>query len=247
MPHPHDLPQDDLDCALASAERPDLLLELVHLSRSAFGVHTRHYPSTINYPWAASRLEDLPAGSRLLEIGAGVNPLPLFLAERGMFVDCVDGSDFIRTLPPGDDWNEWGFFDYGALHSNLASFNVSSTAFEPSLPYDAIYCISVLAHMPTPVREATLRLCRTWLKPGARLALAIDLIAGTDILWNRGGSDETPEQHGTWRDVETQLRNLGFDILESRIDRNIRHSPVDLHLLVARAWAPASAVGSGPR
>jgi len=235
MSHPHDLPQEELDRALAMVERPDLLRQLVHLSRSAFGVHTRHYPHTINYPWAVSRLEDLPAGSRLLEIGAGVNPLPLFLARKGMFVDCVDSSDFTRTLPPGEDWNEWGFFDYGALHANLVSYNVSTTAFVPSHSYDAIYSISVIALMPTPVREATLRLCRTWLKPGARLVLAIDLIAGTETLWNRGGSDETPEQHGTWRDVEAQLQSLGFGILESRIERGIRHSPVDLHFLVVQA------------
>jgi hypothetical protein len=234
MPHRHDMPQGELDLALAEAERPDLLRQLVQLSRSAFGFYTRHYPHTINYPWAASRLEALPAGSRLLEIGAGVNPLPLFLAERGNFVDCVDGSDVTRMLPAGDDWNEWGYFDYGSLHSNLASHNVSATVFAPLQLYDAIYCVSVIAFMPTPVREAMLRLSRTWLKPNAKLVLATDLIAGTDTLWNRGGSEETPEQHGTWRDVETQLRNLGFDILESRIDRNIRHSPVDLHFLVGQ-------------
>ncbi len=145
MSHRQDLPQDNLDRALATAERPDLLRQLVHLSRSAFGVHTCHYPHTLNYPWAASRLEDLPSESRLLEIGAGVNPLPLFLAEKGMFVDCVDSSDFTRTLPPGDDWNEWGYFDYSTLHSHLASYNVSATDFEASEQYDAIYCISVIA------------------------------------------------------------------------------------------------------
>jgi hypothetical protein len=241
MSHRHDLPQEDLDRALATAERPDLLRQLVHLSRNVFGSYTRHYPHTINYPWAASRLEDLPSESRLLEIGAGVNPLPLFLAEKGMFVDCVDGSDFTRTLPPGDDWNEWGYFDYGTLHSRLASYNVSSTDFEPAEQYDAIYCISVIALMPTPVREATLRLCRTWLKPGGKLVLAIDLIAGTETLWNRGGSEETPERHGTWRDVESHLLALGFHVTESRIERDIPHSPVDLHFLVGRIPASTSA------
>jgi hypothetical protein len=186
-------------------------------------------------------LEDLPPKSRLLEIGAGVNPLPLFLAGKGMFVDCVDGSDFTRTLPPGDDWNEWGYFDYSTLHSHLASYNVSATEFEASEQYDAIYCVSVIALMPTPVREATLRLCRTWLKPGGKLVLAIDLIAGTDTLWNRGGSEETAEQHGTWRDVESQLVALGFRVIESKIERKIPHSPVDLHFLVAHVEASASA------
>src|SRR5688572_26812748 len=154
MSHRQDLPQANLDRALVTAERPDLLRQLVHLSRSAFGVHTCHYPHTINYPWAASRLEGLPPGSRLLEIGAGINPLPLFFAEKRMFVDCVDSSDFTRTLPFGEDWNEWGFFDYSSLSPRIASFNTSVTSFSPSVPYDAIYCISALALMPASVREA---------------------------------------------------------------------------------------------
>ena len=117
---------------------------------------------------------------------------------------------------------------------HIASFNVSVTAFAPSEPYDAIYCISVIALMPTPVREATLRLCRSWLRPGAKLVLAIDLIPGTDTLWNRGGSEESPEEHGTWQGVEAQLQSLGLHILESRIERRVYHSPVDLHFLVVR-------------
>jgi hypothetical protein len=160
-----------------------------------------------------------------------------------MLVDCVDDSDFTRTLPVGDDWNEWGFFDYGSLHPQIASFNVSATAFAPREVYDAIYCISVIALMPTPVRDATLRLCRGWLRPGARLVLAIDLIAGTDTLWNRGGSEESPGEHGTWQGVEARLQGLGFDIIESTIQRGVRHSPVDLHFLVAKA--PDASIAEG--
>ena len=234
MPHPNDLPQDDLDRALACAERPDLLLLLVETSRRAFGLHTRHYPHTINYPWTASRLEALPGGSRLLEIGAGINPLPLYLAEKGMHVDCVDSSDFTRTLPADGDWNEWGFFDYATLHPNLAAHNCSIADFQPSHSYDSIYSVGSIAHMPTPVRETCLRNCRAWLKPGGILVLAIDLIPGTDTLWNLGGSEETPEQHGTFHDMQNQLRSLGFDFGAPRIDRNVRKSRTDLYFLEAR-------------
>ena len=127
-----------------------------------------------------------------------------------------------------------GLLDYSSLNSRIASFNMSVETFRPLLPYDAIYCISVLALMPTPVREATLRLCQAWLKPGAKLVLAIDLIPGTDTLWNLGGSEESPEEHGTWRDVEHQLQDYGFQILESRIERGVYRSPVDLHFLIVR-------------
>ena len=233
--HPCDLPAEDLDRALAAAERPDLLRQLVDTSRRAFGLFTRHYPFTIIYPWAISNLEELAAESRILDFGAGINPLPLYLAEKGMFVDCVDNSDFARTLPAGKDWNDWGFFDYATLHQNLAAHNCSITEFKPLHIYDAIYSNCAIAHFPSPVREETLKKCWLWLKPGGRLILAVDLIPDTDTIWNLGGSQETPEQHGTYHDMEQQIRSLGFMITESRIQRRVdRWSRTELYFLVAR-------------
>jgi len=233
--HPGDLPLEDLNRALAASERPDLLQQLVDTSRRAFGLHTRHYPHTINYPWGVSRLEGLSAGSHILDFGAGVSPLPLYLAEKGMFVDCVDNSAFARTLPAGEDWNEWGFFDYGTLHPNLTAYNCSITDFKPLHLYDAIYSICSIAHFPSPIREETLRNCSAWLRPGGRLVLAVDLIAGTNSIWNLGGSEETPEQHGSYHDLEQQIRSLGFMITESRIRRRVDGwSRTDLYFLVAQ-------------
>jgi SAM-dependent methyltransferase len=233
--HPGDLLPEDLDRALAAAERPDLLQQLVNTSHRAFGLHTRHYPHTINYPWTISRLEGLAAGSRILDFGAGVSPLPLYLAERGMFVDCVDNSDFTRVLPASEDWNEWGFFDYGTLHRNLSAYNCSIAKFKPSHIYDAIYSVCAIAHFPSPVREETLRNCWAWLRLGGRLILAVDIIPGTDTIWNLGGSKETPEQHGTYRDMEQQIRSLGFTITENRIQRKVNGwSRTELYFLVAQ-------------
>ena len=231
---PVELLSEDLTRALATAERPDLLRCVIDASRRAFGVHMRHYPHTINYPWIASRLEGIPTGSRFLDVGAGASPLPLYFAEAGMYVDCVDNSDIQRTLPPGGDWNEWGFFDYATLHANLTAHNSAIQDFKPWHPYDAIYSVGALAHFPSSIRERTLRNCWAWLKPGGRLLLAVDLIPSTDALWNLGGSEETPEQHGTYRDMEQELRTLGFSIEESRILRKVDNwSRTDLYFLVA--------------
>jgi hypothetical protein len=232
---PAALPVESLTHALSIAERPDLLQRLVDTARRAFGVHMGHYPHTINYPWTASRLEGIPAGSRVLDIGAGCSPLPLHLAECGMFVDCVDNSDFTRTVPAGAEWNEWGFFDYGTLHQNLSAYNVAIDEFRPWHRYEAVYSVGAIAHFPSPIREQTLKKCSVWLKPRGRLVLAVDLIPGTDTLWNLGGSEETPEQHGTYVDVEHQLQSLGFSIKESRILRNIdRWSRTDLYFVAAQ-------------
>jgi len=235
-----ELGDEDIRISLETAERPDLLRELFDTSRRAFGVNFRHYPHTINYPWILSRLETLPLESRVLDIGAGVSPLPVRLAEMGMFVDSVDNSDIIRTLPPSSDWNEWGFFDYGTLHRNIASHNCSAIEFQPWRRFDAIYSASSMAHFPSLARKGTLAMCWNWLKLGGRLVLTIDLIPNTDSIWNLGGSDETADQHGTYRDVERELSGLGFNIDESRVLRDVRRSSTDLWFLLAHKPSSAS-------
>ena len=230
--HPGDLPREELERAVAVSEQPALLKELVTTSRRVFGVFTKHYAYTINYPWVVSRLTALPPGSRVLDVASGVSPVPVYLAEHGLLVDCVDNSDIVRTLPPGEDWNDWGFFDYRTLHPNLAAYNCSILDFEPSHAYDAIYSISSIAHFPSAVREQTLRNCAAWLTAGGRLILAIDLIPESDILWT-GGSGELPAQHGTYHDVVDQVRSLGLSITETRILRKVHRSRIDLFFLVA--------------
>ena len=108
---------DDADVARARAEapRPDLLDELVATGRAVFGFFPNHYPHTLNYPWVLERLEPLRPGARVLDVGAGVSPLPIVLSRRGILVDSVDKSSTSRTMPVGADWNEWGFFDYSVV------------------------------------------------------------------------------------------------------------------------------------
>jgi 2-polyprenyl-3-methyl-5-hydroxy-6-metoxy-1,4-benzoquinol methylase len=221
---------------MSSTSRPELLRILVELSRQAFGFFTNSFHNTINYPWAAARLEPLTEGTRVLEIGAGLNPLPLFLAERGVFVDCVDGSPIIRTPPPAGDWNEWGYFDYSILNSNLMSHHCDVGEFTPCSAFDVIYSVCVIAHMSRATREDTLRRCRKWLKPGGALLLAIDLIPATDFLWNRGGGSlEPPPEHGTINDLMSQLSKLGFVIAEQTVLRNMpRHDRTELLFLACK-------------
>jgi SAM-dependent methyltransferase len=233
MVHLSGLSNADLERALAGAKRPDLLKILVDTSRESFGFSTKHFPHVINYPWVAARLEDLPARSHILDVGAGVSPIPVWLAQRGMEVNCVDSHPVVRSLPATDDWNEWGFFDYGQLHPNLTSHHCSIAEFTPLTTFDAIYSICVLAHMQRTVREDTLRRCREWLRPGGRLLLTIDLIPATDFLWNRSeGTDvESLLVHGAVADVLLQLGELGFRLNESSILRTIYNSRTDLLLI----------------
>jgi SAM-dependent methyltransferase len=227
--HPRDISAEDLDRALATARRPDLLRQLVDLSRRALGFYTSHYPHTLNYPWIVEWLERVPKG-RVLDIGAGVSPVPLLLAERGLFVDCVDSHPVVRTPPTKPDWNEWGFFDYGALHENLTAHQCDIANFTPPARYDAIYSISSLVHMTRDVREEVLRHCGEWLGPQGLLLLAIDVIPASDFLWNRseGHEVEPPVRHGTVDDVVHQVTGLGFQIEEFQLKRTVYKARTDL-------------------
>jgi SAM-dependent methyltransferase len=228
--HPRDLSPEAYALAMASGERPELLQQLVETSRRIWGVYTSHFPHTINYPWIAAKLENLIDGARILDIGAGASPLPLFLAERGAYVDTVDPHWLIRTTAASPDWNEWGFFDYGVLHPRLTSHHCAVADLRPSRLFDAIYSVSVIAHLARSVREDAFRRCQNWLGPGGILLLAIDIIPSTDYLWNysEGQEVEAPEEHGSIDDVTHQLAALGFRIDESRVVRNVPTSRTDL-------------------
>jgi hypothetical protein len=228
--HPHDIPAEYLALALGSASRPDLLESLVEISRRAFGFYTRHYPHTLNYPWAAEKLERFTEGTRILDIGSGVSPIPLWLASRGVILDCVDSSEIVRVPPASVDWNEWGFFDYALLNNNIAAHHCSVHDFKPTGAYDAIYSISTLAHMFSGEWKNTLHLCGNWLRPGGTMLLGIDLLPNTDFLWNISSRVEMEprSQHGTVSNVEDLLVGQGLVVRELKILRNVPYSRTDL-------------------
>jgi flagellar assembly factor FliW/2-polyprenyl-3-methyl-5-hydroxy-6-metoxy-1,4-benzoquinol methylase len=228
--HPNDMSAADFNEASRLSKRADLLRLLADLSRETFGFYTRHFPRTIEYPWVAEKLEWLRPGQRVLDLGAGLNPLPLFLARRGIRVDTLD-SHPVKRVPPADStWNEWGFYDYAQVHSNLRSHQLDAAAFEPDSPLDVVYSVSVIEHMPRATWEAVLGRCRSWLAGNGRLLLTIDLIPGTDSLWNysEGQVVEPVEVHGNVTDFVNCLRSLGFRVTETFTQRQVPKSRTDL-------------------
>lgn len=228
--HPNDMAADDFKHASLLTERPDLLRRLADLSRRSFGFYSKHFARALIYSWLAEKLEDLALGRRVLDIGAGLNPLPLFLAERGAAVECVDSHYLARVPPIHPSWNEWGFYDYGRDHPNLRAHNVEACSFAPAAPFDVIYSVNVIEHMLRKTWEATLGRCREWLGGKGRLLLTADLIPGTELLWSyaEGREVEPPGVHGDTGALIGRLEGLGFTLSEWFIRREVPKTRPDL-------------------
>lgn len=237
------MPGDVLDRLLTEVDRPDLLKQLVEISRTSFGFFNRNHHMSIYYHWMARELEPFPAGQRMLDIGAGIYPIPLWLAARGHRVDCVDGSPLVRRLPPTPDWNEWGFFDYSALDGKLRSFNCNISAFEPAAEsYDVVYAVGSLSCLSKGEWPGTLRMIKRALVPGGTLVLCVDVVRDTDFLWNwvmsenstdeEYGGDMVPlAEHVSLSDLRGNLADAGLRIDGFTLDRQVAESPTD-HLFV---------------
>ncbi len=117
--------------------------------------------------WVAGRAASVPAGARVLDVGAGTCPY------RPLFAHCdYVTHDFKRY----DGVKLGGGTDYGAI--DLVSEITAIPA--PPSSFDVVLCTEVLEHVPRP-REAVLEMARL-LRPGGRLLLTAPLGSGLHQL-----------------------------------------------------------------
>ena len=234
--NPHDITAARLCGALASSPHPALLKSLVALGRDKLGFFPQTIIRCIEYPWIAARMPRPLDGLRVLDMGAGVSPLPLWLARQGARVTTVDGHDKIRAAPAQPDWNEWGYLDYGQLDRQIRSHHCMMQDLRGAGPFDLIYSVSVIEHIPAEARRAVLAAMKDNLAPGGRLLLTLDLIPGTDQLWNLSEGLRVDEgaAHGSIADFMTELATLGFDVTEKTEFRSIEDSRTELLMVDAR-------------
>ena len=228
--HPNDMPADDFNYASLVTERPDLLRRLADLSRRSFGFYTNHFARALEYTWLAGKLEDLAPPGRVFDIGAGLNPLALFLAERGANVECVASYSLAPVPSVYPSWNEWGSYNYGRDYPNLLVHHVEAAAFEPAAPFDVIYLASGIEHIPRKSWKPTLQRCRRWFGERGHLLLTANLIPGTELLWNyaEGREVAAPGVHGDTGALIGWLEDLGFRRREWFISREIPRTRRDL-------------------
>lgn len=230
----NDIGEDNLSNVLRSSNFPDLLSELVDISRNSFGWFTRHPSRAFEYPWIISEIPSL-SRKRILDVGAGVSPLPLFFSHKGAIVTTIDNSRHIRKMEDNPkSWNEWGFLDYSSLDLNIISIHedVQFANFESDY-FDYVYSVSVIEHMPSFLRRAMLKNVAHWLRKQGRLILTIDLIPNTNDLWNysEGQIVEPVHQHGTYEELVLELHKEGFTLIKDSFLRNLPNTRVDCAFL----------------
>ena len=112
--------------------------------------------------WISSQAIELPAGSRVLDAGAGSCPY------RDLFSHCeYKAQDFTSLSDEQLSGGRYGQIDYVC---DIASIPV------PDASFDAILCSEVLEHLPEPIK--VIREFARILKPGGKIIITAPLGSG---------------------------------------------------------------------
>jgi SAM-dependent methyltransferase len=232
--HPRDYPATTLDPLIARHPDPLTLAAIRLYAWRTLRFYPDHSPRLWEYPVAAGLIIDaLPKGSSIVDVGAGTTPLAPFLTSKGYVVDTVDPSPRRRGWPPEDDWNEWDFLDYQRGGLAHRSWNCTVDQLPSRLRFDGAYSISVIEHVPADDRRAMLAEMAARTRRGGPVVLTIDLVRGTDDLWNRnlGVEVEDPDVHGTLQDVIDEGARVGLELFRKETVRDWGDTHVDIGLL----------------
>jgi SAM-dependent methyltransferase len=170
---PNRAPNRTLD--LAELERPAfrrIVEELEAMLATEPGAYL-HPSKRWEYPWALEQARLAP-GSRILDAGAGASIFPVYLAREGHRVTALD-LDARRALGGG----------HGVVvpyvRGDLTALPFADESF------DAVFCISVVEHLPEQAVPAALRELRRALRPGGKLLLTTDFFEDAAAeLWYEG-------------------------------------------------------------
>jgi Methyltransferase domain len=240
--HPRDYPASTLAPLVKRHPDPAMLMEMRVHARRTTGFYPDHSPRLWEYPVVAGLVEEhLQPGSRLLDIGAGVSPLSPFLTSRGYEVDTLDPSTVHRDWSDHKEWNEWHYLDYGAAGLARRSWNCTLDELPKALSYDGVYSVSVIEHVPAATRRKLLDDISLRTRLGGLVVLTIDLVPGTDDLWNMnlGVEVDDPAVHGTFPEVIGECNRVGLEVFHQEAVREWPETHVEIGLLVARKVRPS--------
>lgn len=145
---------------LADLDRPEfrsVTVELDRLLTDYPGLYV-HPGKRWEYPWSLSRA-GLSPGMQVLDIGCGRSVFPALLAALGARVGAID-----RDLPPAEERPS----DVRYVAADMTRLPFLREAF------DAVFCLSVIEHLPRDAMSTALAEMRRVLRPSGRLLLTTD-------------------------------------------------------------------------
>lgn len=225
----YDIGEDRLAQALARSTDPELLSSIAALARTVFGWFNRRATRADEYVWIVHKIGS-EGGKTIADIGAGVSPLPIYLARKGNRLITIDHSSQQRILGQQRqaEWNGWGFFDYSQVEIGIRSINQDANdVVIGAQSLDCLYSVSVIEHLHSEIRRILWSRIWEWLKPGGDLLLTVDLEPNTRALWNfeQGQLVEEQGAHGDCECLITELRRSGFFLVDITIERNYPDKP----------------------
>jgi len=159
-----------------------------------------HATKQWEYPYAVSKLADLPVSAKIADIGSGRGMLAWYFAEKGYDVTTYDIN--YAWDPRKERDIEHRFIQFARTKGFTVGFGSVFNIPAEDNTFDAVTCISVVEHVPFK-RFAIKEMMRV-LKPGGKLIITYDMVLASEI--ERGSQRVevyTPEI------LEKSLREVG--------------------------------------
>lgn len=230
-----------LTAEVAVTAGPSLALSSIRLqraSRRAFGGWmTNHRSRWWEYPWVLDRARSWATGGKAADYGAGTSPVPIALRQVGFDVTVIDPD--AETLLGRSVGNEWDLFDYQRWGISTVKAGLEDAVFD-SRSLSLAVSVSVIEHIPAAMRREGFTRLADSLDDGGALVVTIDLLPGTDHLWNLVESEVEPrEEHGTIDDVLTEAASVGLRAVERARCPVDRGNPVEGVVFVRESRTPS--------
>lgn len=180
--------------------RNDLYILAKEVSMREFGFFSSHPPRKYEYSWILEQMENRTPG-KVIDIGAGISPVPVILRDWGYEVTTIDLGD--------SGGKEWGCYQYVGITSVNADF-----ADYQGDSKDYIISISAIEHMTKETRLKVWDNIYKHLKIGGELICTIDTRKGG--IWNKNQGKKIENNHGTIDDLKSELsmfKDVKFELL----------------------------------